>query len=201
MRSKPFAAVIVGLLFSLLAVRAESATNTIDPTNFIDDLGKRVLAIFNDPQLTSPDRETRLHTIAVEAFDVPRIARSTLGRHWATASQSQREQFTKVFEHYMVHVYAARFSQYHDATLKILGKRNETKMTAVRTEIIQRRDVPPAKVNWWVMKDGNVYKIVDVDVEGVSQLVTLREEFSAVIARNGGQLSALIDRLREKTGE
>ena len=45
---------------------------------------------------------------------------------------------------------------------------------------------------------GGALKITDVYVGGVSMKVTQRDEFSAVIQRNGGQIGALLVQLRQK---
>lgn len=187
------------VILLVLALPAGWSAAATEATSFVDDLGKRVLAIVNDRQVAADERETRLHALAVDAFDVPRIARFVLGRYWAAASASEREQFTKVFENYMVHVYGARFSQYHDAKFGVVGEQSQGRdQTVVRSQI-ERPDQPRIDVNWWVAKKGDSYKIVDVTIDGVSLLLTYREEFSSVIQRNGGQVSALIDRLREAT--
>ena len=43
------------------------------------------------------------------------------------------------------------------------------------------------------------WRIVDVVVEGVSMAQTQRSEFDAVIRRSGGQIGALLQRLRTAT--
>jgi ABC-type transporter MlaC component len=40
--------------------------------------------------------------------------------------------------------------------------------------------------------------VLDVSVEGVSPLLTFRNEFAAVIERSGGQLGGLIAELRNR---
>jgi phospholipid transport system substrate-binding protein len=187
------------VILVLLALPIGWSAAATDPTSFVDDLGTRVLAIVNDRQLTANERETRLDRLAVEAFDVPRIARFVLGRHWAAASASEREQFIKVFEHYIVHIYGARFAQYHDAKFAVISEQTQARDQILVRSRIDRAAEPPINVNWLVAKKEDAYKIVDVNMEGVSLLLTYREEFSSVIQRNGGQVSALIERLREAT--
>lgn len=187
------------VILVMLALPVGWSMAAMEATGFVDDLGKKVLAIVNDSKLTADERETRIDKLAADAFDVPRIARFVLGRHWTTASPSEREQFTKVFERYIVHIYGARFSQYHDAKFAVVGEQTQgPDRTLVRTRI-ERVGEKPINVNWWVDKKGNAFKIVDVNIEGVSLLLSYREEFASVIDRNGGRISALIDRLREAT--
>ncbi len=185
------------LVLALPLGRSAAAT---DASSFVNDLGKRVLAIFNDQKLTAEEREARLDALAVEAFDVPRIARFVLGRYWTTAGTSEREQFVKVFQRYIVHVYAARFSQYHDAKFRVVSEQSPARDQIVVRSKIERAGEKDIDVDWRVMKVGGAYKIVDVNMEGVSLLLTYREEFASVIQRSGGQVSALIDRLRQATG-
>jgi len=66
------------------------------------------------------------------------------------------------------------------------------------TEIAQATGQPPAKVIWQVARQPSGYKITDVVIEGISQAITYREEFSSVIRQHGEQVSALTQQLREK---
>lgn len=182
---------------ALPPLRAEATT---DAAWFVEGRANAVIEIFNNPKLSPDERETRLHALAVESFDVPSIARWVLGRYWATATAAERQEFTKEFEHYMVHIYASRFSRYQDAKVKIMGERPKNDRTLVRSEIVWRGSEQPAKVNWWITKAGNGYKILDVSIEGVSQMMALREEFASVIQQHDGKVAGLIEHLKEKTG-
>jgi phospholipid transport system substrate-binding protein len=186
------------LLVTVTPVSALAATS--DASRFIDDRARTVLAMFNDRALSPEQREARLSDLVTKSFDVPTIARFVLGRHWATATPAERDEFIRVFEHYMVHIYASRFSQYPDAKVKMTGEREEGgDRVLVRSQIQRRGSQESAKVDWWVKKSQDGYKILDVNIEGVSQLVTLRDEFSAVIQQHDGKVAGLIDHLKEKT--
>ena len=45
---------------------------------------------------------------------------------------------------------------------------------------------------------GGQLKVVDVIAEGASLRLTQRSEYSSVIQRNGGQVSALLDAMRQQ---
>ena len=59
---------------------------------------------------------------------------------------------------------------------------------------------PPIRINWRVRRSENTYRVIDVVVEGVSMSVTQRDEFAAVIRRNGGKIEGLLSALERKTG-
>ena len=56
----------------------------------------------------------------------------------------------------------------------------------------------PIQVVWRVRAKDDRWRIIDASVEGVSMVVTWRNEFAAVIAQDG--LNGLIDRL-ERTAQ
>ena len=168
---------------------------------FVNDLAVTVVALFNNPRLSPDDKENGMRAIAVRDFDVPRTARFVLGRYWKDTPEQQREEFRRTFEHYMVHIYAGQFNLYHDVSFDVKSAQPiDDNRTLVRT-VITRRDMrPPIHVDWQVVRSGNGYKIIDVSVEGVSQLLVLRDQFMEVMDHNGGSVSGLIATLRQKTG-
>jgi phospholipid transport system substrate-binding protein len=184
---------VLGLSFAGAGASADG-----DAAGFINDLVNRALKSLDDKQLANEDRARQFRDLLDHDFDMTRIARFVLGRYWNQAGDEEKQQFQKLFEEYVVRVYAQRFGDYSGETVKITGTRPESETnTLVQSQIIRTNGAPPAKVDWRVRKDGGGFKIVDVDVEGVSMIVTQREEFSSVIQRSGG-VAGLNKTLREK---
>ncbi len=177
---------------------ASPALAADDAASFIAQTGDAVLSLARDRNLSDEQLKERLRTITAQDFDSPGIAQFVLGRHWRSASDAEREQFVKAFEEYMVQVYATRFRQFSGAVLKVVGQRQDGQSAVVSTEIEQASGQPPAKVIWQVAKQPNGFKITDVSIEGISQAVTYRQEFSSVIEQHGGQVSALTQELLQK---
>ena len=186
---------VVGVCLAAGGVGRAAGT---DPAGFINALVDQALKALDNKQLTNEDRARQFRELLDHDFDMTRIARFVLGRYWNEASEQDRQQFQKLFEAYVVRGYAQRFSDYSGEKVKITGSRPEGETsTVVQSQIIRTDGAPPAKVDWRVRKSDAGYKIVDVDVEGVSMVVTQREEFSSVIQRSGG-LAGLNKMLQEK---
>src|SRR4029077_10337395 len=133
-----------------------------------------------------------------ETFDVPKIARFVLSQNWRTASDDERQQFGDAFKTYLIQVYWSRFSQYNGQSFKVTGQRAQSDaLTVVNTQIVQPNG-PVVKVDWTVTKDGASFKIIDVSIEGVSQVLTYRQEFASILAQNDGHVSALTAELAKK---
>ena len=181
-----------------MSMPAAPAAAANDAASFIAQAADNVLALARDKTLSQGQMKQRLAAIADQDFDAPRIAQFVLGRYWRTASETERQQFVKAFREYMVQIYASRFRQYGGANFKVLGQRQEGNSSMVTTEIDRSNGQAPAKVIWQVAKAPSGYKITDVIIEGISQAVTYRQEFSSVIEQHGGQVSALTQQLLQK---
>jgi phospholipid transport system substrate-binding protein len=162
-------------------------------------LVNQALSSLDDKQLSTEAREAKFRSLLENNFDMPRISKFVLGRYWNDANDQEKQQFAKLFEEYIVRSYAQRFSEYSGEEVKIANSRPESETTTiVSSRIIRPNGAPPAKVDWRVRKDNNDFKIVDVDVEGVSMVLTQREEFSTVIQHNGGTVAGLNKTLQDK---
>jgi phospholipid transport system substrate-binding protein len=189
---------LLRVLLVLLLAAAPAAANT-DAAGFVTTLGQKTLEIINQKP-PKAERDQRFRAILNEGFDLEALSRFVLGPHWRTATDAQKRDFMKYFEDWIVSAYGARFSEYSGEQFKVVGQRPESEaITLVSSQIQRPAGGPPIRVDWRVAKSGSDFKVADVVVEGISLMVTQRQEFASVIQRNGGQLDALIRILREKT--
>ena len=193
------------LLFVIFALGAlVGASGTLlgaiatDPVAFINHLANETLKVLGErPPPT--ERERRFKGILLENFDMPRITRFVLGRYWVGASDQEKQEFQRLLPDYVVRSYSNRFMRYSGETVKVTRSRPaDGGATVVSSQIISSSGAPPIGVDWQVVQTGNDYRITDVIVDGVSLVLTHRQEFAAVIAQQGGGISTLNRTLREK---
>ncbi|HZB93960.1 MAG TPA: ABC transporter substrate-binding protein [Stellaceae bacterium] len=199
-RSLRLMILIVGLgLGSSGVAAAAPEAPAASPSGFISGLVNAAFAKIADKQLSASERAKGLRQILDQDFDMPLISRFVLGRYWKEASEADRQRFIGLFEDYVVRSYAQPFSQYYSGeTVKVTGARPEGETTTlVQSEVMDGDGGTGAKLDWRVRKDEGGFKIVDVAFEGVSLLITQREQFSAVIERVGG-LARLNQELAQK---
>ena len=197
MRARSFLVAFPVLLLVALALPLKSAT-AADPATLLTDVSSRVLKLIDDKQRPDAERAQDFTKLVDETFDVPKIARFVLGQNWRTASDDERQQFTQSFQTYLIQVYWSRFNQYNGQSFKVTGQRAQSDaLTVVNTQIVQPNG-PLVKVDWTVNKAGDSYKIIDVSIEGVSQVLTYRQEFASILAQNDGHVSALTAELAKK---
>jgi phospholipid transport system substrate-binding protein len=168
-----------------------------DSAGFIADLGTRAVKVLSSPD-SEKDREKQFRALFDAGFDVPAITRFALGRYWQTASEAQQKEFTGLFTAYMVHVYTVRFNEFTGQQFKVTGSRPESDTSSLVSSQMGSGGNPGVKIDWRVTAAPDGFKIIDLVVEGISMAVTQRQEFSAVIQRNGGDIEALLKLLRAK---
>jgi phospholipid transport system substrate-binding protein len=158
---------------------------------FVRSLGDEVIAVLRSDDLGQ--RKQKFHDIFTEAFDVDAMAQFTAGNYWRRADERQRQEYVKLFGDYVAALYANKFADYTGQSFKVVNERVNGDNVAVEGIIVQPQK-PPVRVDFRLRKIDASYKIVDVYVEGMSLLITKRDEFMTVLAREG--MDGLISRLR-----
>jgi phospholipid transport system substrate-binding protein len=191
-------AMLVALPLMIPAARS-FADAPKDAGDFVSGVVQSAIKILADKGMSAPDRDRGFSQLLNANFDVPRIARFVLGRYWATASDADKNSFIDTYREYVIRSYATRFADYSGETVKVTTARAESdNVTIVNSDIVHPNGDPPVKVAWRVYKGPDGFKIIDVDVEGVSMMVTQREEFAAVIQRSGGTVPGLTQAIQQK---
>ncbi len=198
MRLRPFLLALV--LATTFAFSATAQQAHADAEKFIASLGDRALQVLVVDSQSEAEREDAFRGLLSEGFDLRLIGRYALGRYWRRATAEQRSEYAKLFEDFIVDTYVARLGEYSGETLKVVSSRADDQDTIVHSEIV-RDGRPPIRVDWRVRNGEDQLKIIDVVVEGVSMLLTQRDEFASVIQRSGGNVEGLLARLRDKNSD
>jgi len=188
----------IGALILVLGLLAAAPGNAVaqDARAFVATLGNQAIQVLG-PSVSPAQRVARFRELFREDFDIAGIGQFVLGRYWRTATPEQQQEFLRLFQEYIVQAYSSRLGEYGGEPFRVTGERSNGEETIVTSQII-RQNGSPIAVDWYLVHRGGTLKITDVYVGGVSMKVSQRDEFAAVIQRNGGQVGALIAQLRQK---
>jgi phospholipid transport system substrate-binding protein len=179
--------------FALAAESSESADT------LVRSLGDDAIHMLANASLSQQQREGAFRDLLHRGFDVDLIGQLALGRFWRQATDAQKTEYRKLFEAFIVKSYLARLGHYAGETFQVRGSRpNDDGDVTVQSEI-DRPNEQPLHVDWRVRKADAGYKIIDVTVDGISEMATHREEFAAIIQHGGGRIDSLLDQLRQRT--
>jgi phospholipid transport system substrate-binding protein len=134
---------------------------------------------------STAERYRSLEPVVEQVFALPLVTRLSVGPDWASFSPQQQKELIAAFIRYTVANYAYNFHDFDGQKFEITDQvqtRGADKI--VQTRIIPAHDLPVSLLYRMHEVDG-VWKIIDVDANGVSQLVQHRADFAAAIAAGG----------------
>lgn len=191
---------LVAVMFAWILGAAASARAASDGggSAFIRDFGAKAISVLQSKELSLTKREEKFRTLLRNGFDIRLIGRFALGRYWRQASSEMKRDYLRLFGEYVVKTYSARLGGYKGESLTVVSETplGNRKDVLVNTRI-SRPSGPPIKAAWRVRSGKKGLRIIDVMIEGISMVVTQRDEFAAVVRRHG--LDGLIETLRART--
>lgn len=125
-----------------------------------------------------------------------RLTSSAVGRFWRQATPEQQERIQKEFRVLLMRTYAGALSQIKDQQLAFAPLRAAAGDTevVVRTQVRGKGD--PIQLDYRLEKDGEIWRIYDVNVLGIWLGDQYRSSFAQEINANG--IDGLIKSLAEK---
>ena len=173
-----------------------------DPMELLTAKWNAVLKVLQAKDLEQKLKERIIDRIVSPMFDFPLMGQLALGRtHWPKLDAAQREKFTQLFVARLKGLYLEKTSLYTNEkfTLKPgVAKKNtiQIPMTLISEgkEILilyklHKLDEPGKS------KDRGRWRIYDVEIEGVSILLTYRSQFDDILRR--GSVQDLLSQLEK----
>jgi phospholipid transport system substrate-binding protein len=189
--------VLVGWLVLFSSIPAQAKPG---PTDVIRQFYAELQNVMQQAAaLGAKGRYQKLEPIVLGIFDVPFMARLSIGPSWAKLSPDQKRRAAQAYSRYITAIYTDRFDGYAGERFEVLGEQQIKHGTLVKTRIIKSNG-EPVSINF-VMHDNDIaWQIRDLYFEGaISELATRRSEFSATLRSSG--IDALIASLNKKADD
>jgi len=147
---------------------------------------------------TGAQRQAAIQQVLETKFDLPYMAQTALGTHWAKATPEQQARFVKATVTAEAKAYSERFGQYAGQTLAVGKTTARPNGVWVVDSRLNQSNGQPIKLEWEVRQGALGLRITDVKIEGVSMVMTRRSDFNSYIQQNGGKVQPLIDELESR---
>jgi phospholipid transport system substrate-binding protein len=152
-----------------------------------------LITMKNGRTLGQSGRFAQLAPVIRRTFDVPTMARLSIGPSWATLTDAQRQQMIESFARYISAIYADRFDSYSGQKLRVTDEQPAPSGVVVHSEIVKANG-EPVKVDYLMRRNGDSWLISDIYLDGaISEVATRRSEFAAILKSGGidGLIAAL----------
>ncbi len=190
------------LSFSLWAQAQDKAA---DPVAVMKVAIEDVLAQLKKHEALYQTDQEQLRTIVAESalpnLAIKRMAQLALAKHWRGASAEQRETYVREFQRYLIRSYTKTLYLYRNTKPEMLGqdsKGSDANKTTLKVRVNNERGEAVILFLRLELQD-SVWKIVDINVEGISLVVTARGVFDEEINRTS--LDAFLKNLTEQNNK
>ncbi len=198
------------LLTSLLAAAivpinfAWAANQSGDPSEWVLEMSNKILdTIRNDEKLKAGDTariQAFVDDIVMPTVDFLRMTRMSVGPKWRGASAEQREELQKLFRDQLIRVYSGALATVKGQKAKLAPNRvKPTDKDALVRTLLYETGKPDIRLDYRLKKVDGLWRIVDVNVEGIWLVDNYRNQFSGVVNSSG--IEGLIRELKSKNEE
>lgn len=189
---------VLAFLFFMTAVPVIAA-ETADAEAFAQKLADDIMRDVVKSKVPLAQKQEAFRKIFLSAVNIKSTARFTLGRYARTASEEDLKAYTDALTNNIIYTWTERFNNYAGETIKFDSSR---KSEAGDFYITSKIDIPNAEnsveIIWRIVDKKGELKLADLVVEGVSMLMSYRNEYTSILQQNGGNISALIKQLTTK---
>ncbi|MHC4642491.1 MAG: Tgt2/MlaC family protein [Planctomycetota bacterium] len=179
-------------------LRTKSNPIVKDPNELRDLLQSRwdaVIIILKKKDIDDKVKEEQIYKIVSPLFDFPLMAKLTLGRtNWPKLSTPQREKFTRLFTQRLRSSYLdkVKLYTYEKALYKSILQKKKTVVYVPMQLITKESEIA---ILYKLRKADKYWKIYDLEIQGVSILMTYRSQFDDILRQ--GTVKDLLSQLEK----
>lgn len=184
---------VAGALLVQVAAWAGAPTEQLRPAleELIQVLEDQALK----PDSRAKEREARARAAVIDLIDFPEMARRTLGPHWRSLGESERDEFVRLFRALLEHTYLPKIALYRGERVRFVGESVDGDLAAVQAVVVtrDRKEVP---VLYRLRQRDQRWLVYDIAVEGISLVNNYRSQFTQIMQR--GSYQELAKRIRQR---
>ena len=172
---------LIAVLLLTLPVRTHAGSAADD----VNVQAERILAVLADPQLKEAGKERArrqaVRRVAEDAIDFIETGRRTLGTHWDTRTDAERQAFVALFTDLLDRAFLRHVDRWDGEKLVVAGDTVEGERAIVHTKVLLR-DGSTVPVDLAVVRSADArWRVWDVRAMGASLVSSYRAQFSRVL--------------------
>tara|TARA_Y100001936_G_scaffold39236_1_gene37569 strand:+ start:1723 stop:2313 length:591 start_codon:yes stop_codon:yes gene_type:complete len=172
--------------------------NSTEPDVFVQSTVNRASKILSD-DISKDQKIEELKKIAKDTVDINGIGFYTLGAARKSLNDTQKKQYSILFEKYFLKSFSSRLAEYTNPEIDVVGKDKLSEKYTIVNSLLKATDQrPEIKIDWRIYtKNPDMPLIRDLIIEGLSLARTQKEEFASILNSNNGDINILFKTLEE----
>ena len=185
----------------LTALPAHASDQVAAANNLITNMISEVETYLETDSGSIEKRTENITKLLDTHFDLPAIARFSAGPYWRAANEQERSDYVQTMRDVVIGTVVRNFDQLSGLRFSTIDSQTKgNNMVLVRGSFNDSTGKrPPVSVGWRVITPAMApAKVLDVEIENISMLLTQKQENITIIRQNEGRFSALIEAMRKR---
>ena len=185
----------------LTALPARASDQIAAANNLITNMISEVETYLETDSGSIEKRTENITKLLDTHFDLPAIARFSAGPYWRATNEQERSDYVQTMRDVVIGTVVRNFDQLSGLRFSTIDSQTKgNNMVLVRGSFNDSTGKrPPVSVGWRVITPAMApAKVLDVEIENISMLVTQKQENITIIRQNEGRFSALIEAMRKR---
>jgi len=192
--------ILAAIFLTLLSLQSAAQTR---PDEFVARISNEILDKVRQQRQDLVSNPQKLNEfvsqVVMPHVDFERMTALAVGRTWRSASPEQQQRISQEFRNLLTRTYAGALQSLRDQKIRLKPFRGDPadNEVVVRSEIIGSRG-DPIGLDYRLSRQGENWKIYDINIAGVWLVETYRSQFASEINARGldGLITILADRNR-----
>jgi len=140
-----------------------------------------------------------LDPVLRKTYGFSTISKMVLGSAWKTLDDEQKKSFIDVFTRFTIATYAFRFDEYQGEQFETISEKERRKNLRMVHSVFTDGDGVKRSFDYQLLLTKKHWRIVNVAVDGISDISLKRAEYTDIIKRDG--FAALLTNLKDHIHE
>jgi phospholipid transport system substrate-binding protein len=191
--------IVMCTAWCLTGASSAPAATAMTATEAVKSSIDQVVGVLEDKELKKIERVTerreRLQKIFNDRFSYEEMSKRSLGAHWNSLNETQRQQFVELFRQLLARTYTGTIEGYSGERFQYLSEHKEGDYAEVRTKLISRKGEIP--INYRLLSASGDWQVYDIVVDGISMVSNYRAQFTKII--RSSSYEDLVKKLQNKS--
>ncbi|MBU2649096.1 ABC transporter substrate-binding protein [bacterium] len=187
--------VILSMIFALVFAQPSMASDQSEVKDIVERNIKIVIDYVKDKGLDKQTRNQKIIDTVVPFFDFDFMAKVCLGKEqWNALNDADQKKFTDLFVKRLQESYLEKLDLYTDEQVVVDTAKKVKSRIYVVTYLVSKGD--RMEMIYKFKESGNEWKVYDLEILGVSMVLTYRSQFAGFLKSNS--MDDLMKKLEQK---
>ena len=163
---------------------------------YVKKLGVEVIRLANGGRRGDKALQNRFASLLGRYINIPNVANFALGLNKGDLPSGDKAMFYELVASYAAALFVWYVDDFKGQELKVTNSDEQGKFVTVDTGIVGG-GIGDEKLRWRVVKQGDGYRISDLNIKGVWLTIAMKKLFGDTLRSSNGDFKALYAKLRE----